>query len=52
MLEMTKLIPELLRKFDFELTGGLENKDKELDWTCLWFLRPGSFPVKVSLRHE
>lgn len=43
MLEMTKLMPRLLRDFEFEL----ETPGKE--WTCdnTWFVLPKNFYVRV-----
>ena len=49
MLEMTKLIPELLRRFDFEL--GDELKDSEQwEWINYWLARPSQLPVRIRIR--
>jgi cytochrome P450 len=52
LLEMTKLIPELLRRFEFELEGELTKEDAEWEWIDHWLARPVSLPVKVRLRTE
>ena len=43
-LEMTKLVPQIVRNFDFEL----QNPDK--DWTCnnYWFVKPVDFYVRIK----
>ncbi|OAQ66758.1 cytochrome P450 pisatin demethylase [Pochonia chlamydosporia 170] len=45
-LEMSKLIPLLVRNFDFELVG------EERDWKVenYWFVKPANFFVKVANR--
>ena len=52
LLEMTKLIPELLRRFDFELADELKGENAEWEWINYWLTRPASLPVKVSLRQD
>ena len=52
LLEMTKLVPELLRCFDFELGEELKAVDGEWKWIDHWLARPVSLPVKVSLRRR
>ena len=52
MLEITKLIPELLRRFDFELDDELKDDNNELERINRWFVIPSSLPVKVSIRQE
>lgn len=51
LLEMTKLIPELLRRFDFELGEDLKG-NVEWRWISYWLARPASLPVTVSLRQR
>jgi len=46
LLEMAKLIPQLLRNFDIELA----NPDKEWKTTNKWFVKQGGFFCKVRLR--
>jgi cytochrome P450 len=46
LLEMTKLIPQLVRNFDFEL----EEPDKEWDTLNVWFVKQTNFKGKVKLR--
>jgi hypothetical protein len=43
---MSKLIPKLVREFDFEL-----NQPKQ-DWSTsnYWFVVPGDFKVKIKAR--
>lgn len=50
LLEISKLVPELVQRFDFELTHGLERDDQEMQWMNRWFVKPVSFPVKIKLR--
>lgn len=47
MLEMSKLIPRLVREFDFEFVG-----DGEKDWTTVntWFVKPKNFVVRIRRR--
>ncbi|KAL2431956.1 Pisatin demethylase [Exophiala dermatitidis] len=47
-LEMSKLIPQIVRRFDFEL------EHPERHWTTdnNWFVKPTDFHVKVKLRGE
>jgi cytochrome P450 len=47
MLEMTKLIPRIIRDFDFELE---ENRP----WATqnLWFVKPVDFRVKIKARQK
>lgn len=52
MLEMTKVIPEVISKFDFELTDGLQEDGKEMAWINRWFMQPTTLPVKITLRNE
>lgn len=47
-LEMSKLIPVLVRDFDFELDGKLQAR--EWNTTNYWFVKPRDFRVKVSVR--
>lgn len=45
MLEMTKLIPRIIRDFDFEL-------EDNLPWSTqnLWFVKPVDFRVSITAR--
>jgi hypothetical protein len=43
---MSKLIPQLVRKFDFEL----ENPNKEWETENFWFVKPVDFRVRVKPR--
>ena len=52
LLEMTKLIPELLRRFEFVLDDKLAREDADWEWIDYWLARPVSLPVKVRLRQE
>jgi len=47
---MNKLIPTLVRDFDFELDEKLEVG--EWATTNYWFVKPRDFRVKVSVRRE
>lgn len=45
LLELTKVVPEIVRKVDLEL----EHPGKPLETTCVWFVYPrysGSFKVR------
>lgn len=46
MLEMSKLIPRLVRDFDFEL------EHPEQTWTTsnVWFVKPQDFEVRIRRR--
>jgi hypothetical protein len=48
MLEMSKLIPRIIRDFDFELVPSL----KQDDWHThnYWFVKPVDFKVRVERR--
>ncbi|KAF2708651.1 cytochrome P450 [Pleomassaria siparia CBS 279.74] len=50
MLEMSKLIPVLVRDFEFELHDEL--KTKEWERTNSWFVKPRGFRVKVMMREK
>ena len=52
LLEMTKLVPELLRRFELELGDELKGEDTEWEWINYWLTRPASLPVKFSLRQD
>ncbi|KIW11270.1 hypothetical protein PV08_10570 [Exophiala spinifera] len=47
-LEMSKLIPQIVRKFDFEL----EHPDRPWTTENNWFIKPTDFHVKVKVRTE
>ena len=47
---MSKLIPMLVRDFDFELDGKL--KAREWETTNYWFVKPRDFRVTVSVRRR
>ncbi|PMD27973.1 hypothetical protein NA56DRAFT_696994 [Hyaloscypha hepaticicola] len=46
LLEMTKLIPQLVRNFDFEL----EEPDKEWKTVNVWFVKQTNFNCRIKLR--
>jgi hypothetical protein len=48
---MSKLIPRLVRDFDFEL--GSEIKSPSSHWNTIdyWFVKPVDFPVKLKARN-
>ena len=52
ILEISKSVPELVTKFDFELTDGLEKDGEEMRWYDMWFVRPVALPVKIRIRQE
>jgi cytochrome P450 len=45
-LEMTKLVPQIVRNFDFEI------KHTDREWTVrnYWFVKPTDFYVRVKSR--
>ncbi|WPG97873.1 Hypothetical protein R9X50_00065500 [Acrodontium crateriforme] len=47
MLEMTKMVPEVIRRFEFELVDGVE---KEWEVANYWFVIPKALPMKISKR--
>ncbi|CAG5171199.1 uncharacterized protein ALTATR162_LOCUS7291 [Alternaria atra] len=49
-LEMSKLIPMLVRDFDFSLAPHLQAADWET--TNYWFVKPRDFQVKVMVRQQ
>jgi cytochrome P450 len=46
LLEMTKLIPQLVRNFDFEL----EKPDQVWETVNVWFVKQKNFNGRVKLR--
>lgn len=48
MLEMSKLIPQLVRRFDFEI----ESQDQPWKTTNYWFVKQVDFNVRVKARSE
>jgi hypothetical protein len=49
-LEMSKLIPRLVRDFNFELCGELADAKTPWMTTNYWFVKPRNFIVQVKLR--
>ena len=47
-LEMSKLIPKIVREFDFEL----ESPDREWTTTNYWFVVPNDFRMKIKVRDQ
>ncbi|KAL7620204.1 hypothetical protein AAE478_009197 [Parahypoxylon ruwenzoriense] len=49
MLEMTKLIPRIVRDFDYELLGG-----SGVTWNTanFWFVKPKGFKINVTRRNS
>lgn len=45
---MSKLIPQLVRKFDFEL----EHPEEEWNTVNYWFVKPTNFMVKLEMRER
>ncbi|KAK9780460.1 putative Cytochrome P450 [Seiridium cardinale] len=50
MLEISKLIPRLVRDFDFELSGGLARPESSWLTDSYWFVKPRDFFVNIKLR--
>lgn len=48
ILEMSKLIPRLVRDFDFELV----NTEREWETENFWFVKPVDFNVRVRRRQS
>jgi hypothetical protein len=51
MLEISKLVPRLMRDFDFELVGKLAQPQSSWVTTNHLLLKPKDFLVNVKLRH-
>lgn len=49
---MSKLIPMLVRDFDFTLASHLQAADQEWETTSYWFVKPRDFQVKVAARRH
>ena len=49
-LEMSKLIPRLVRDFDFELHGDILQEGSSLKATNFWFVKPRNFSLVVKKR--
>jgi hypothetical protein len=49
---MSKLIPMLVRDFDFTLASHLQAADQEWQTTNYWFVKPRDFIAKVAVRRE
>ena len=47
ILEMSKLIPELVHRFDFTLDPSLAAPDSNWTTSNYWFVQPVNFSVKV-----
>jgi cytochrome P450 len=52
ILEMSKLIPELVRRFDFELDEHLARPGAEWTTSNYWFVMPVDFRVRVKSRPQ
>lgn len=48
LLEISKLVPQLIRKFEFALDAGLEQRE----WETInrWFVKPLDFEARIKLR--
>lgn len=45
---MTKLVPQIVRNFDFEL----QHAEAGLPYTNYWFVKPNNFYVRVKRREK
>jgi cytochrome P450 len=54
LLEISKLIPMLVRDFDFTLDSHLQTGEQACEWktTNYWFVKPRDFQVKVAVRQQ
>lgn len=50
ILEMTKLVPRLIRDFDFKLDGNAAAPDGAWTTANAWFVKPRNFYVGVEPR--
>ena len=50
ILEMSKLIPELVRRFDFTLDDELAGPGAQWTTSNSWFVTPVNFRTKVKSR--
>ncbi|KFA51932.1 hypothetical protein S40293_07051 [Stachybotrys chartarum IBT 40293] len=48
MLEISKLIPRIVRDFDFELADGKDAPENRWHTESYWFVKPTDFKVKIS----
>ncbi|KAI1142063.1 cytochrome P450 [Hypoxylon sp. FL0543] len=51
-LEISKLIPQLVRDFDFELSGNLANNGTSWSADNYWFVKPKNFMVRIKSRKD
>jgi len=51
-LEMSKLIPRLVRDFDFALDDTLSSPDQHMKTAGYWFVKPKDFRVKIRPRNK
>ncbi len=51
-LEMSKLVPRLVRDFDFELAGDAGNPTGSWQTRNYWFVATKDFKVRVKLREK
>ncbi len=49
---MSKLVPRLVRNFDFELDGDSNNPSGSWQTLNYWFVATQNFRVKVKLREK
>lgn len=52
LLEMGKVLPVLVERFEFELCRALEVEGREMDWVNYWFVRPKELMVRVQIREQ
>ncbi|SCO16221.1 related to pisatin demethylase cytochrome P450 [Fusarium fujikuroi] len=52
MLEISKLIPKIVREFNYELDGDLAQMGTNWSTFNFWFVKPKGFQVRISPRHS
>ncbi|EXK27496.1 hypothetical protein FOXG_17521 [Fusarium oxysporum f. sp. lycopersici 4287] len=51
-LEVSKLIPRIIREFNYELDGDLAQKGTKWSTFNYWFVKPKGFMVRISSRYK
>lgn len=52
MLEISKLIPKIVRELSYELDGDLAQKGTDWSTFNYWFVKPKGFQVRISPRYS
>ncbi|KAI1851408.1 hypothetical protein JX265_000358 [Neoarthrinium moseri] len=52
MLEITKLVPRILRDFDFAIVEPIDSSKGIFNTHNMWFVKPSDFQVRLGLRAQ